>query len=214
MSLECSDGRNSHHSLTLGLGNGRERTPQWVRGPGCSCITVHTRQGLPAPRCRAKSVTLITSKKLDSEGMSRVWTLGGCLLTRSSLSSGHKRFPSINLSILASLAACPRPVSAPGRTRRPVTVVWETVWWNWLRLLDCTPQNNPRHYSICTFRSDFVSHSEELISCIFVYPEIKIHRNEAACGLSLTHELTVLAQNPKTRENFPVCVLECWGISE
>lgn len=127
MSLECSDGRNSHHSLTLGLGNGRERTPQWVRGPGCSCITVHTRQGLPAPRCRAKSVTLITSKKLDSEGMSRVWTLGGCLLTRSSLSSGHKGFPSINLSILASLAACPRPVSAPGRTRRPVAVVWETV---------------------------------------------------------------------------------------
>lgn len=101
MSLECSDGRNSHHSLTLGLGNGRERTPQWVRGP--------TRQGLPAPRCRAKSVTLITSKKLVSEGMSRVWILGGCSLTHSSLSSHHRGFPSVNLSILASLAVCPRP---------------------------------------------------------------------------------------------------------
>lgn len=52
------------------------------------------------------------------------------------------------------------------------------------------------------------------MSYIFVYQEIKIRRNEAACGLSLTHELTVLAQNPKTRENFPVCVLGCWGISE
>lgn len=102
MSLESSDGRNSHHSLTLGLGNGRLRTPQWVRGPGLPA-SLHTCQGLPAPRCRAKSVTLITSKKLVSEGLSRVWILGGCLLTHWSLSRGHRGLPSVNLSILASL---------------------------------------------------------------------------------------------------------------
>lgn len=52
---------------------------------------------------------------------------------------------------------------------------------------------------------------------IFVYPEVKIHRNEAACGLcdlSLTQESAVLAQNPKTREILPVYILGCWGTSE